>query len=642
MSEERSNIDVQARGAVSAKELQDSGSTSIPMLRFLTCGSVDAGKSTLIGRLLHDCQSISDDTLSLIERDSHTWDTTGEAIDFALLVDGLQAEREQGITIDVAYSYFSTPARKFIVADTPGHEQYTRNMVTGASNCDLAVILVDARKGTLVQTRRHTCVVQLLGIKHIVLAVNKMDAVGYAEDVFDNIDSEYRAFATRLGFGQIQSIPVSALRGDNLTTRSARMPWFKGPTLLNHLETVEILIAAKTNAMRLPIQWVCRPNSDFRGFSGTIVGGSISRGDPIVSLPSSSRSSIARIFVGDEERQSASAGDAVMVTLANEIDVGRGDLFCSPVDRAETADQFSANLVWMSSQALLKGRPYLLRCGTQSVIAQISDIKYKLNVNSLEHVAAREVTCNEIAVCNFTVAKPIAFDSYAESRETGGFILIDRATNETVGAGMIQFALRRSHNIHWQTINVSRDQRADLKGQKACCLWFTGLSGSGKSTIANLIEKRLHSLGRHTYILDGDNVRHGLNRDLGFTDADRVENVRRVAEVARLMVEAGLITIVSFISPFKAERQFARERFGSDDFLEIFVDTPIELCEIRDPKGLYKKARAGQIAHFTGISSPYEPPENAELHLKSGTDSTDVIVEQIMAALKVRGVLFTV
>ena len=533
MPDERSIIDIRALGAASAQERQSSVSTSVPMLRFLTCGSVDDGKSTLIGRLLYDCQSIYDDTLSAIERDSRTWGTTGEAIDFALLVDGLQAEREQGITIDVAHHYFSTPVRKFIVADTPGHEQYTRNMVTGASNCDLAVILVDARKGILVQTRRHTCIVQLLGIKHIVLAVNKMDAVGYAQDVFDNIDGEYREFATKLGFERVQSIPVSALRGENLITTGSHTPWYKGPALLSHLETVDVSIAAKTNALRLPIQWVCRPNSDFRGFSGTIVSGSIARGDPIISLPSSSESSIARIIVGDEECQSASAGDAVMVTLANEIDVGRGDLFCSPIDRAETADQFSANLVWMSSHALLKGRPYLLRCGTQSVIAQISDIKYKLNVNSLEHVAAREVTCNEIAVCNITVAKSIAFDSYAQSRETGGFILIDRTTNETVGAGMIQFALRRSHNIHWQTINVSRDQRADLKGQKACCLWFTGLSGSGKSTIANLIEKRLHSLGRHTYILDGDNVRHGLNRDLGFTDADRVENIRRVAEVAR-------------------------------------------------------------------------------------------------------------
>lgn len=641
MAGAESTFEAGATGTIDAPERQSAAAMSAPMLRFLTCGSVDDGKSTLIGRLLHDSQSIFDDTLTAIERDSRTWGTTGDAIDFALLVDGLQAEREQGITIDVAYRYFSTPARKFIVADTPGHEQYTRNMVTGASTCDLAVILVDARKGISVQTRRHTCLVHLLGIKHIVLAVNKMDAVHYAQDVFASVDREFREFAAKLGIGELQSIPVSALHGDNLTSPAERMPWYRGPALLTYLESVDVSAVSKSNPLRLPIQWVCRPNSDFRGFCGTIVSGSIARGDPIVTLPSATGSSISRIIVGDEDRQSASAGDAVMVTLANEIDMGRGDLVCSPIERAETADQFSANLVWMSTSPLLKGRPYLLRCGTQTVIAQISDIKYKLNIDSLEHVAAREITCNEIAVCNFTVAKPIAFDNYVENRDTGGFILIDRTTNETVGAGMILFALQRSHNIHWQAINISRDQRADLKGQKACCLWFTGLSGSGKSTIANLVEKRLYLLGRHTYILDGDNVRHGLNRDLGFTDADRVENIRRVAEVARLMVEAGLITIVSFISPFRAERRFARERFGNDDFLEIFVDTPIEICEQRDPKGLYKKARSGQITNFTGISSPYEPPENAELHVKSGVDPAEIIVDQILSALKQRGILFT-
>ncbi|MEQ1719199.1 MAG: sulfate adenylyltransferase subunit CysN [Hyphomicrobium sp.] len=618
-----------------------SPSGTAPMLRFLTCGSVDDGKSTLIGRLLYDCQLIFEDTLSAVERDSLTYGTTGETIDFALLVDGLQAEREQGITIDVAYRYFSTPKRKFIVADTPGHEQYTRNMVTGASTCDLAVILVDARKGVQVQTRRHTCIVHLLGIKEIVLAVNKMDAVGYDEDVFKAIDASYRVFAEKLGIKSIRSIPVSALRGENLATPGSHMPWYQGPTLLEHLEAVDVTSTAETQAFRMPVQWVCRPNSSFRGYAGTIVSGALKCGESIVTLPSSATATVARIVMGDEDAEAAKAGDAVIVTLASEIDISRGDLLCKPQDRAEIADQFSANLVWMSGHHLLKGRPYILRCGTQSVIAQISEIKYKINVDSLEHVATRDLSCNEIAVCNISLNRPIAFDAYDQNRDTGAFVLIDRATNETVGAGMILFALRRSHNIHWQALNVSREQRAEIKGQRASCLWFTGLSGSGKSTIANLLERRLYSLGRHTYILDGDNVRHGLNRDLGFTEVDRVENIRRVAEVARLMVDAGLITIVSFISPFQAERQFARERFADGDFVEIFIDTPIELCEQRDPKGLYKKARAGEIANFTGINSPYEAPEHADMHLHTDTAAADVLVEQIMQQLTERGILFT-
>ncbi len=615
---------------------------SQPMLRFLTCGSVDDGKSTLIGRLLHDCNAISEDVLQAAERDSKTYGTTGDTIDFALLVDGLQAEREQGITIDVAYRYFSTPRRKYIVADTPGHEQYTRNMVTGASTSDLAIILVDARKGVLVQTRRHTCVVHLLGIKHIVVAVNKMDAVGYAQNIFEKIEREYRDFASQLGISSVVTIPVSARHGDNIATRGAAMAWYQGPTLLEHLEGVDITSGRTAKPLRLPVQWVCRPDSSFRGYAGTIESGTLVPGDRIVALPGSQLARVEQLLNAGVACANAQAGDAVMLTLDTQIDISRGDVLCSPDTRAEIADQFAANVVWMSTKPMLKGRPYVLRCGTQSAVAQITDIKYKLNVDSLEHVAARDLAVNEIGVCNISLNKPIAFDSYEDNRATGAFVLIDRATNETVGAGMIQFALRRSQNIHWQALNISKDQRAELKGQRACCLWFTGLSGSGKSTIANLLEKRLYSLGRHTYILDGDNVRHGLNKDLGFTDADRVENIRRVAEVSRLMVDAGLITIVSFISPFRAERQFARERFAEGDFLEIFVDTPIGTCEARDPKGLYKKARAGQLANFTGISSPYEAPESPEIHVPGGTEPAEAHVERIMQALMSRAILTAV
>ena len=496
---------------------QDAQAGTLPMLRFLTCGSVDDGKSTLIGRLLHDCNAISDDVLQTAERDSKTYGTTGGAIDFALLVDGLQAEREQGITIDVAYRYFATLRRKYIVADTPGHEQYTRNMVTGASTSDLAIILIDARKGVLVQTRRHTCVVHLLGIKHIIVAVNKMDAVGYSQDVFGQIEQDYRAFASQLGLGSVVTIPVSARHGDNIATRSGAMPWYQGPTLLEQLELVDVTSGQTAKPLRLPVQWVCRPDSSFRGYAGTIESGTLARGDRIVALPGSQLARVEQLLCAGVACASAQAGDAVMLTLDTEIDISRGDVLCAPETRAEIADQFAANVVWMSTKPMLKGRPYILRCGTQSAVAQISDIKYKLNVESLEHVAARDLAVNEIGVCNISLNKPIAFDSYEDNRATGAFVLIDRATNETVGAGMVQFALRRSQNIHWQALNISKDQRAELKGQRACCLWFTGLSGSGKSTIANLLEKRLYALGRHTYILDGDNVRHGLNKDLGLS-----------------------------------------------------------------------------------------------------------------------------
>lgn len=618
---------------------EHSGKAVLPMLRFLTCGSVDDGKSTLIGRLLHDCQAVFEDTLRAAERDSETYGTTGEPIDFALLVDGLQAEREQGITIDVAYRYFSTPKRKFIVADTPGHEQYTRNMVTGASTCDVAIILIDARKGVLVQTRRHTCIAHLLGIKKILVAVNKMDAIGYSESTFTQIESDYRAFAAQVGLESVTAIPVSALLGENIARRSSNMPWYKGPVLLDYLETVDVTSGQDLRPVRLPVQWVCRPSADFRGYAGTLESGRIACGDPVVSLPGGQPANIARILVGDEECGVAQAGDSVMLTLDREIDISRGDVLCAPDTRAEITDQFAAHVVWMNTKPLLKGRPYILRCGTQSVVAQITDIKYKINVESLEHIAAKDLSNNEIGTCNISLNKPIAFDSYADSRATGAFILVDRTTNETVGAGMMQFALRRSQNIHWQALNISMQQRAELKGQRACCLWFTGLSGSGKSTLANLLEKRLFSLGRHTYTLDGDNVRHGLNKDLGFTEADRVENIRRVAEVSRLMVDAGLITIVSFISPFRAERRFARERFAESDFIEVFVDTPLEVCEQRDPKGLYKKARAGDLANFTGINSPYEPPESSEIHIAGGTASPEAHVEQIMQELVARGVL---
>ncbi len=586
------------------------------LLRFITCGSVDDGKSTLIGRLLYDSKMIFEDQLAALESDSKKVGTQGGAIDFALLVDGLAAEREQGITIDVAYRFFSTDKRKFIVADTPGHEQYTRNMVTGASTADLAIILIDARKGVLTQTRRHSYLVSLMGIRNVVLAVNKMDLVDWSRDVFDRIVADYRAFAAQIGLKDVLAIPISGLNGDNIAAKSTITPWYDGPALMQHLEEVEIDEARRAaGPFRMPVQWVNRPNADFRGFAGQIVSGRVKPNDKIRVTPSGKLSTIARIVTKEGDLQEAIAGQSVTLTLADEIDCSRGDVIAAADDPPESSDQFETSLIWMSDEHALPGRPYLLKIGAKTVSATITDIKHKVNVNTLEHLAAKVLELNEIAVCNISLDQPIAFDPYEANPDMGGFILIDRTSNATVGAGLIHFALRRAQNVHWQSLDVTRAARAEIKGQKPAVLWFTGLSGAGKSTIANLVEKKLHSLGRHTVLLDGDNVRHGLNRDLGFTDADRVENIRRVAEVAKLMADAGLIVLVSFISPFRAERDMARALMAEGEFYEVFVDTPIAEAEKRDVKGLYKKARAGQLKNFTGVDSPYEAPENPELHI---------------------------
>ncbi|MFL6551644.1 MAG: sulfate adenylyltransferase subunit CysN, partial [Povalibacter sp.] len=587
------------------------------LLRFITCGSVDDGKSTLIGRLLYESKMIFEDQLAALEADSKKVGTQGGELDFALLVDGLAAEREQGITIDVAYRFFSTDRRKFIVADTPGHEQYTRNMVTGASTADVAVILIDARKGVLTQTRRHSYLVSLIGIKHVVLAINKMDLVGFAQETFDNILAEYREFAAQINIENITAIPLSALRGDNILETSARMPWYSGPTLMSYLESVEIEDDLQQKPFRLPVQWVNRPNQDFRGFAGTVSSGVVRRGETLRVLPSGRTSKVARIVTHDGDLETAVAGQSITIAQTDEVDVSRGDVLSAAESPASVADQFQATIIWMHEEPMLPGRPYLIKLGTRTVTGSITTPKYKVNVNTLEHLAAKQLELNEIGVCNLSLDRPVAFDAYAENREMGGFILIDKLSNDTVGAGLLNFALRRAENIHWQALDVNKYARASLKGQKACVLWFTGLSGSGKSTVANLVEKRLHAIGRHTYILDGDNVRHGLNKDLGFTDVDRVENIRRVAEVTKLMVDAGLIVLVSFISPFRSERRLARELVQPGEFFEVFVDTPLEEAEKRDPKGLYKKARRGELQNFTGIDSPYEPPENAEIHLRT-------------------------
>ena len=610
------------------------------LLRFITCGSVDDGKSTLIGRLLYDSKMLFEDQLAAVEADSRKWGTQGGDIDFALLVDGLAAEREQGITIDVAYRFFSTDRRKFIVADTPGHEQYTRNMVTGASTADVAVILVDARKGVLTQTRRHSYLAQLLGIRKVILAVNKMDLMGYAEKVFRQIVDDYAAFAARIGLTEVTPIPLSALKGDNMLAHSERTPWYRGPTLMGYLETVEIdEVRQQAGALRLPVQWVNRPNLDFRGFAGTIASGTVKPGDRIRALPSGRESRVARIVTANGDLPLAVAGQAITLTLADEIDVSRGDVIVAAHSPAEVADQFECTIVWMAEEPLLPGRQYLLKLGSRTVGASVTEPKYKVNVNTLEHLAAKQLALNEIGVCNLALDRPVAFDAYAANRETGGFILIDRLTNNTVGAGMLHFALRRAHNIHLQHVDVDKAARARIKGQQPGVLWLTGLSGSGKSTIANLVEKKLHTMGRHTYLLDGDNVRHGLNKDLGFTQADRVENIRRIAEVARLMVDAGLIVITAFISPFRAEREMARGLLDDGEFVEIHVDTPLEVAESRDVKGLYRKARRGELKNFTGIDSPYEVPTHAELRLLTAECTPEEAADQVIARIRAMGMI---
>ncbi|WP_175817783.1 sulfate adenylyltransferase subunit CysN [Burkholderia diffusa] len=611
----------------------DDGQTK-DLLRFITCGSVDDGKSTLIGRMLYESNMLFDDQLTQLEADSKKVGTQGGDLDFALLVDGLSAEREQGITIDVAYRFFATARRKFIVADTPGHEQFTRNMITGASTADLAVILIDARKGVLTQTRRHSHLVALIGIRRVVLAINKMDLVDYDRAVFERIDADYRAFAAELGLQEIISIPMSALRGDNVIASSPRMPWYAGPPLMQHLDTLPLVErVTRDEPFRLPVQWVNRPHLNFRGYAGSIASGEVRVGERVRVLPSGRESRVASVITPAGDAHIARAGEAVTLTLADEIDISRGDMIAHADAPPEVADQFEATLVWMHDEPLLPGRPYLVKLGTQTVGATCATPKYKIDVNTREHLAARTLALNEIGVCNLSFDRPVAFDPYDQNRHTGGFIVIDRFTNDTVGAGMLHFALRRAHNVHWQAVDVDRDARAAQKAQTPRIVWLTGLSGAGKSTIANLVEQRLHALGKHTYLLDGDNVRHGLNRDLGFTEADRVENIRRVAEVARLMLDAGLITLVSFISPFRAERDMARALAGPDEFVEVFVDTPLAVAEERDPKGLYKKARKGELKHFTGIDSPYEPPAQPELRIDTVAESPEAAADRIVAYL---------
>lgn len=607
------------------------------LLRFITCGSVDDGKSTLIGRLLYDSKLIFEDQLAAISEDSKKVGTQGGDLDLALLVDGLQAEREQGITIDVAYRFFSTDRRKFIVADTPGHEQYTRNMATGASTADLAVILIDARKGVLTQTRRHSYIVSLLGIKHVILAVNKMDAVDYDQATFDAIAEDYRAFAASIDLTSIDCVPVSALKGDNVFAPSPAMPWYEGPSLLHILETIDLRTDLTEGPFRMPVQWVNRPNQDFRGFSGQIASGSIAPGDDVVIGPSNVRSTVKRIVTMDGDLDRAIAGQSVTLALTDEVDISRGDIISDAESPADVADQFAAHLLWMQEDELLPERQYLLQTATTTVPAAVTSLRYSINVNTLEHLAAETLGLNEIAYCNLSLDRAIAFDPYKEVKDTGSFILIDRFTNATVGAGVLDFALRRASNIKWHETKIDKPIRAKQKSQQPCILWFTGLSGSGKSTTADRIEQKLQAMGRHTYLLDGDNVRHGLNRDLGFTDQDRVENIRRVGEVSKLMVDAGLIVLVSFISPYRSERDMARSLVEPEEFVEVFVDTPLEVCEQRDPKGLYKKARAGEIKNFTGIDSDYEPPENAEIILKTAEHSVEDLADQVIADLKRRG-----
>ena len=609
------------------------------MLRFITCGSVDDGKSTLIGRLLYDSKMIFEDQLANLESDSKRVGTQGDEIDFALLVDGLAAEREQGITIDVAYRFFTTEKRKFIVADCPGHEQYTRNMVTGASTADLAVILIDARKGVLPQTRRHSYLCKLLGIRNILLAVNKMDLVDYGQPVFDQIVSDYRSFAGSIGITEFTAIPISGFKGDNITSASPNMPWYQGPSLIDHLETVELdNDGEQASPFRLPVQWVNRPNLDFRGFAGQIASGTIRKGDAVRILPSGKTSSVSRIVTLDGDLDEAVAGQSVTICLADEVDCSRGNVIAAADAPPQTADQFEANLVWMADEPMIPGRAYWLKLGTQMVSATVQQPKYQVNVNAVgssdEQLAAKTLELNAIGVAVVTTERQLVFEPYSDNRTLGGFILIDKLTNATVAAGMLNFSLRRAENIHWQAIDIDRDAHARQKGQQSRLLWFTGLSGSGKSTIANLVEKKLYALGKHSFLLDGDNIRHGLNKDLGFTDADRIENIRRVGEVAKLMTDAGLIVLTAFISPFRAEREMVREMLPTGEFAEIFVDTPLEVAESRDVKGLYKKARSGALKNFTGIDSPYEAPINPDIHIDttkmSPEDAAEMIVQKLL------------
>jgi bifunctional enzyme CysN/CysC len=608
--------------------------TDKSLLRFLTCGSVDDGKSTLIGRLLYDSQVVLDDQLASLRMESRNRITGDEGIDFSLLVDGLTAEREQGITIDVAYRFFSTDKRKFIVADTPGHEQYTRNMATGASNADLALVLIDARKGVLTQTRRHSFILSLIGVKHVVLVVNKIDLVDFDQAVFDRIVADYRAFAGPLGFRTLEAVPVSALRGDNMLALSTNTPWYKGTPLVPYLEQLDVSEDRSTEKFRFPVQWVNRPDLDFRGFSGTVASGHISVGEEVLIASSRKPAIISRIVTMDGELQSAGAGQAVTLVLDREVDLSRGDVLSRPGETPEFSNQFQARVIWMNEDSAFAGRSYLLKIGAQIVPATITDIRFRTNVNTLEQAAATKIDLNEVATVTIATDKPIAFDPYAVNALTGGFILVDRLTNATLGAGTIEFGLRRAQNLTYQSFDVNREVRAQMKGQTARIVWFTGLSGSGKSSIANLLERRLTAEGRHAYILDGDNVRHGLNKDLGFTEAARVENIRRVAEVARLMADAGLIVLVSFISPFENERRLAREIAGDIDFTEVYVDTPLAVCEARDPKGLYKRARAGEIKNFTGIDSPFEPPVAPELVLHGADHEPAALADTLHDFLK--------
>ncbi|MGI9352539.1 MAG: sulfate adenylyltransferase subunit CysN [Rhizobiaceae bacterium] len=603
-------------------------------LRFITCGSVDDGKSTLLGRLLHDSKTVFEDQLSAVEVESRKYGTQGGQADLALLVDGLQAEREQGITIDVAYRYFETDKRKFIAADTPGHEQYTRNMATGASTADLAIVLVDARKGVLDQTRRHTYIVSLLGVTRVVLAVNKMDLMNYEQATFDKIVTDYTQFASELGINEIVAIPISALVGDNVFEPSSNMPWYDGPTLMAYLEAVDVGSDSSVKPFRMPVQWINRPDLDFRGLGGTISAGTISKGDTATASLSGRSSTVRQILGPQGEVDTAIAGQSVTLTLSDDLDISRGDLLSDPENCAEVADQFAAHIIWMSEDEMLPERRYTIRFATTRASAQVTDLVHVVDVNTHEHLAAKTLNLNEIGYCKLALDKAVAFDPYIENRDTGSFVLIDKFTNATVGAGTIDFALRRASNIEWHDMKINKQVRAHANNQKPCVLWFTGFSGSGKSTIADHLEQKLHKIGKRTYLLDGDNVRHGLNKDLGFTDQDRVENIRRVAEVSKLMVDAGLVVITSFISPFRSERRMAREMMDVGEFVEVFVDTPIDICEQRDPKGLYKKARAGELKNFTGIDSEYEAPENAEIILKSADLDANLLADQIIDYLK--------